>query len=40
MRAFIELHSNNTSKIFIGLSSRACNIVEIGSPPLYFVDPK
>jgi hypothetical protein len=39
MRIGIELRSNNTSKTFIRLSSGACNIVEIGSPPLSFVDP-
>jgi hypothetical protein len=38
MRVCIELRRNNTSKTFIGLSSGACNVVEIGSPPLYFVD--
>jgi hypothetical protein len=40
MRVCVELPSNNSGKAFTGLSSRACNSVEIASPPLYFVDPK
>jgi hypothetical protein len=40
MRACIELRSNNASKTFIELSFGACNIVEFGSPPPYFVNPK
>jgi hypothetical protein len=40
MRVCIELRSNNASKTFIRFSSEACNIVEIGSPALSFVDPK
>jgi hypothetical protein len=40
VRVCIEFRSNNASKTFIRFSSRACNIVEIGSPALYLVDPK
>jgi hypothetical protein len=40
MRVCIEPRSDNASKTFIQFSSGSCNIVEIGSPALYFVDPK
>jgi hypothetical protein len=40
MRVCIEFRNNKASKTLVGLSSGACDIVEIGSPLLYFVDPK
>jgi hypothetical protein len=40
MRICIELRSNATGKTFIPFLAGACNIVEIGSPALHFVDPK
>jgi hypothetical protein len=40
MTVYIDLRSNNSIKTFIGLSSGACHIIEIGSSPLCFADPK
>jgi hypothetical protein len=40
MTVCIERRSNNASETFIGLSSGAFNIVEIGVPAFYFVDPR
>jgi hypothetical protein len=40
MRVCIQLRSNNASKTVIRFSSGACNIVEISSATLYFLDPK
>jgi hypothetical protein len=40
VKVCVELPSNNSGKAFARLSSRACNLVEIGSAPIYFVDPK
>jgi hypothetical protein len=39
MTVCIDLRRNNGSKTLIGVSSEACNIIEIGSFALHFADP-